>query len=406
MNEDKASRYQRLRRRAIVLAAVWPLLLLVALLLTGGSHALRDLSESVMMRLPLPAGIRSAAATALFVFVLLIIHEVGALPVAFWAGVTLERRYGLSRQPSAAWLRDHLKGAGITSGLVVVAAVWTTTCQRLAPAWWWLGVWLAAVTGSVLLAWVAPVWLFPVFHRFTVLTHDGLRDRLESLAARAGVPVLSVFEGKLGDRTSRPNAALVGLGRTRRILVSDTLVADYTEDEVEAVLAHELAHHVQRDVWRTLAFQALIFGLGLWAAHIVLARLAAPLVLRNEADVAGLPLVALCLAVFSGLARPVGLALSRGQERRADRLALDLTARPDAFASAIRRLSARHLAEDDPPLWVTVLFCSHPSVRDRLACAGGWGPPDSGRASTGQGVIAPGRPRSTGPSSSGTRRRS
>jgi STE24 endopeptidase len=379
MNEDKASRYQRLRRRAIVLAVSGTLLLLVLLLLTGGSHALRDLSESVVAELPLPVGVRFAAATALFVLALLVIHEVGALPLAYYAGVTLERRYGLSRQPAVAWLRDRVKAVAIGAGLSLVAAMWTNLCLRLMPEWWWVGVWLAAVAGGVLFAWVAPVWIFPVFHRFSILTHDGLRDRLASLAARAGIPVLSVFEWKLGDRTSRANAALVGLGWTRRILVSDSLVADFTEDEVEVVLAHELAHHVHRDAWRALAFQALILAISLWAAHLALGRLAAPLGLRDEADVAGLPLVVLCLTVVSGLGRPIGLALARAQERKADRFALDLTENPDAFATATRRLSVRHLAEDDPAPWVKVLFCSHPPARDRLASAGAWRSRHSGR---------------------------
>ena len=378
MNEDKASRYQRLRRRAVVLAAVWTLLLLVALLLTGGAQVVRDLSESAVARLPVPASTRWAAVTALFVLALFVIHQAGALPAAYYAGVTLERRYGLSHRPADAWLGYHLKTVAIGAGFALAAAVWTYGGLRLVPAWWWLGVWLAAVAGSVLLTWVAPVGLFPVFHRCTILAHEGLRDRLASLAARAGIPVLGVFEWKLGDRTSRANAALVGLGRTRRILVSDTLVAGYTEDEVEVVFAHELAHHVHRDVWRTLAYQAIILGLGLWAAHMALGRLAAPLALRDEADVAGLPLVVLCLAVGSALGRPVGNALSRVQEQRADRFALDLTEKPDAFANAIRRLSARHLVEDDPSRWVKVLFCTHPSVRDRLAFARVWSPRHSG----------------------------
>ena len=382
MNEDKAARYQRLRRRVIVLAAAWTLFLLVSLLLTRGTYVLRDLSEFAVAQLSMPVGIRWAAVAAVFALALLAIHEAGALPTAYYAGVTLERRYGLSHQPVGAWLSHHVRAVAIGAGLAVAAAVWTYAGLRLVAAWWWVWVWLAAVAGSVVLAWVAPVWLFPVFHRCSILTHDGLRDRLALLAARAGIPVMGVFEWRLGDRTSRANAALVGLGRTRRILVSDTLVAGFTEDEIEVVFAHELAHHIHGDVWRTLAFQALVLGLSLWTAHIALGRLAAPLELRGVSDVAGLPLVVLCLAAGSAIGRPVGHALSRRQERRADRFALDLTEKPDAFANAIRRLSSRHLTEDDPSPLVRVLFFAHPPVRDRLACARAWSSRHAGHTRT------------------------
>lgn len=372
MNEDKAARYQRLQRRARIWAAAWTLLVLAGLLATGGAHALRDASESAAATLPVGAAGQQAAAAALFVLILFAIHEAGLLPAAYYAGVTLDRRYGLSRQSVRGWLRDHARAGALAGSLLALAGLVTVACQYLVPAAWWLAVWAFGTAVSVLMVWTAPVWIFPLFHRYAELRQPALRQRLEELARRAGVPVVGIFEWKLSDRSSRANAALVGLGRTRRVLVSDTLVSDYTADEVEVVLAHELGHHASHDIWRALGFEAAVLGAGLWAADAALARFAGPLGLRTLQDIAGFPVIALSVVAVSGIAWPAGLALSRSHERRADRYALDLTQKPEAFAGAIRRLAARNLAEADPPAWARLLFGTHPAVSDRLAFARGW----------------------------------
>jgi STE24 endopeptidase len=192
------------------------------------------------------------------------------------------------------------------------------------------------------------------------------------MAARAGAPVTDVYEWRLSDRTSRANAALTGFGSTRRILVSDTLLAEYSDDEVEVVLAHEVAHHVHHDVWRALAFEAVVATAGLWCASRVMPVAASWLGLSGVADAAGLPLLALVVMVVSFAALPSANAFSRWNEWRADRFALDTTGNADAFISAMRRLAARNLAEEDPSTLVRIFFYTHPPWGDRLAHAKRW----------------------------------
>jgi len=193
-----------------------------------------------------------------------------------------------------------------------------------------------------------------------------------TLAARARTDVVGVFEWVLSGHTRKANAALTGLGQTRRILLSDTLLAEYSDDEIEVVLAHELSHHVHHDLWRGMAFQALLISVGFLAAHLAFSAWAAPLGLGGPDDPAGLPLLLLVGGGCSLLATPLSHALSRAHERRADRYALDMTRQPDAFISAMRRLGQQNLAEEFPSTVVRWLFYSHPPIRERVEAARLW----------------------------------
>jgi STE24 endopeptidase len=173
----------------------------------------------------------------------------------------------------------------------------------------------------------------------------------------------------LGEKTKKANAALAGIGGTRRILVSDTMLADYSDDEIEIVLAHELAHHVHGDIWRGLFFESVLVLAGFYVAAQALLRAVDPLRLNGPADPAGLPLLLLAAGAVSVVMLPAAHAMSRGYERRADRFALDLTKNPAAFVSAMRRLGAQNLAEEDPSKVTQWLFYSHPPIRERIAAA-------------------------------------
>jgi STE24 endopeptidase len=225
----------------------------------------------------------------------------------------------------------------------------------------------------VVLAHLAPVLLLPIFYSVKPLARESLRTRLLRLADRAGTRVLGVYEWGLGAKTRKANAALTGWGATRRILVSDTMLADYSEDEIEVVLAHELAHHVHGDIWKGIALEGGLMVTGFYLAARVLEAGAARAGLSGAADVAGLPLLLLAAGAVSLVMVPLTHAVSRAFERRADRLALGLTKNPQAFISAMRRLAAQNLAEDDPSRLVQWLFYSHPPIRERIEMARGKG---------------------------------
>jgi STE24 endopeptidase len=357
MNEDRASRYQRLKRQASVVSLCWTLAFLLALLFTGGSIAIRRATGNGSFAIPIYVGI------------VLLLNELGALPLSFYSGYVLERRYGLSRESFGRWLIDQVKSFAIGFVLSSIGTAVVYAFIRVSPERWWLPAGAAFAVLVVGLTNIAPVLLLPLFYRVKPLERAALHARLLGLAERAGAKVLGAYEWGLSDKTRKANAALAGLGGTRRILVSDTMLAEYSDDEIEVVLAHELAHHVHGDIWKGIALECALILAGFDFAARLLAALAPAFGLDSVADLAGLPLLVLSAGAVSLVMVPFAHAMSRGFERSADRFALRLTRNPAAFISAMRRLAAQNLAEEHPSKIVQILFYSHPPVRDRIAAA-------------------------------------
>jgi STE24 endopeptidase len=361
VNEDKASRYHRLHRRTTVLSVLVGLCAVIVLLQQGGFRLLRDAITTWTAADP------SAPSTvALYALSLLLGYHTLRLPAMFYQGFVLERRYGLSSETFHAWLRDYLKAAMLVVLLAVAAAEVVYMTMRWSPRWWWVGsavCFSAAVAG---LSRLAPSVVLPLFYRFKPLERDALRERLAALSTRAGIPVLGAYVWGLGAKTRRANAALVGAGSTRRILLSDTLLANYSDDEIEVILAHEMGHYVHRDIRMALMIESVLIAVSLSIGAALLASQWSALGLAAPSDVAGLPLLVLTGAVVTLAAAPALNALSRRNERRADQYALALTRLPEAFISVMRRLGAQNLAEDRPSRAAVWLFHTHPSIEERI----------------------------------------
>ncbi|MGB7220173.1 MAG: M48 family metalloprotease [Vicinamibacterales bacterium] len=368
MNEDRASRYHRLKRHASLISLCWSVLLLGGLLATGLTIAFRNAAEALTGRL-VPASWVPAASVPAYVFFLSLANEIASLPLAFHNGFVVEHRYGLSNESIGGWAMDQVKAFGIGLALAGGGASLVYLFIRLSPDWWWLGASLLFILIIVGLTNLVPVLLLPLFYTVKPLERESLRARLLALAERAGARVLGAYEWGLGEKSKKANAALAGIGNTRRILVSDTMLAEYSDDEIEVVLAHEMAHHVHGDIWKGIAFESGLILAGFYLAARVLTGLSGRLGLRDVADPAGLPLLLLAAGGVSLVMVPVAHAMSRAYERSADRFALDLTKNPAAFVSAMRRLGAQNLAEEHPSKIVQWLFYSHPPLRERIAAA-------------------------------------
>jgi len=367
MNEDKAARYHRLKRVASIASVVWTAVLLIVLLASGASAALRDASTSIASRLP-PSW-QASAAVAVYVVLLSAISEIATIPIGFYSGFLLERRYQLSNESAAAWLADRAKAFALGVVLGAIAAALVYWCIREWPDRWWLAAGVVFALLIVALANIAPVLILPLFYSVKPLGNDALRGRLLALAERAGARVLGAYEWGLAEKTKKANAALAGIGGTRRILVSDTMLSEYSDDEIEVVLAHEIAHYVHGDIWKSIAFESGLLVAGFYAAARTLQALASPLGLSGVDDVAGVPLLLLAAGAVSLVMVPLAHAMSRAFERSADRFALDLTKNPSAFISAMRRLGAQNLAEEHPSKIAQWLFYSHPPLAERIAAA-------------------------------------
>lgn len=377
MNEDKSSRYHRQRRvaslAALTITAAW----LLALVVSGGSAALRSWAETLGG--PATAGFpRYALSVAAFTVVLFAIEEALGFPLSCYRGFVIEHRYGLSRESFREWLRDHAKAAGIGLIFSLIAAVAVYAAIYMTPTWWWLATAFLATVAAIILTHILPTALLPLFYRLEPLERAVLRDRLVALARAQGVEAIGVFVWGLGDKTRKANAALVGLGRSRRILLSDTLLAEYSDDEIEVILAHELAHHVHHDLWKAILLEALIALAAAWAADFLRRAIGPVFGFAGPQDLAAMPLHLIGAGFISVLAIPIVNALSRRHERSADSFALTLTSRYESFVSAMKRLGAQNLAEPRPSALMRLLFYTHPPLEERISAAEAWRNDSSG----------------------------
>jgi STE24 endopeptidase len=367
VNEDKAARYNRHKRRAGVLSVVGGAVLLIVVVVSPASLRMRDAAWSIAPAAPV--WLHRSAVVTTYVVGLTILNELFTMPLGYYSGFLLERRYGLSRQAIGAWLVDQLKGMAIGFVLGAAAAnVLYALIARFGDAWW-LPAGLAFAAMIVGLANLAPVIVLPLFYSVKPLSRDELRQRLLALADRAGARVLGAYEWGLGSKTSRANAALTGIGHSRRILVSDTMLSQYSDEEIEVVLAHELAHHVHGDIWKGIALETVLVMAGFYCASRVLEIVGPIAGLYGPDDVAGLPILLIAAGAVSLVMLPLARAMSRAYERRADRFALTMTRNAPAFVSVMKRLAAQNLAEEEPSRLVQWLFYSHPPIRERIAAA-------------------------------------
>jgi STE24 endopeptidase len=296
--------------------------------------------------------------------------ELLTLPVDFWSGYLLEHRFGLSRQSLGAWLWKKVKGwlLLVPFGLAVLFGLYALL--NWAGPWWWVwaaGAWLLVV---VVLGQLLPVLILPLFYRVERLDDSGLLDRFRGLAAGTGLAVEGVYRLGLSDETKKANAALAGLGRTRRVLLGDTLLSEFTPEEIDVVFAHELGHHVHRHLPKMIAVEIVLSAAGLWLADRALHALAPALGYAGPTDPAALPLLLLVLSAFALLVMPAQNALSRRFERQCDRYALERTANPAAYRSAFTKLAEQNKSDPDPHPLVVWLFHDHPPIGERIGMAG------------------------------------
>ena len=364
-DSSESRRSNRLRRRLGIADFVLGFLLLVVLLATGWTGTLRDLAYRW-------ASANYSLAVFYYVLMLMVISKFVGAPLAY-SGFRLEHQYHLSNQRFRSWLWDEFKSllVGLIMATVVVELLYMLL--RQIPQHWWLIAWAVVLGLFVLLAQIAPVVLFPIFYKFEPLEDEDLTHRLIVLSQRAGTRVRGVYRWRLSEKSKKANAALTGLGATRRIILADTLLDNYSDDEIEAVLAHELGHHVHKHILKSIFVQAGITLFGFWLADQVL-RYAVERAHMFEtlSDFANLPLLALVFTVVSFLLMPALHAYSRFNERQADRYCFESLGDVMPFISSMHKLADQNLAEKTPSRWVEWLFHSHPAVSKRVAAAENW----------------------------------
>jgi STE24 endopeptidase len=364
--QQKAREYAKIRRRLsfvdLGIAAVGLLIVFV----TGLDKWLRNAIQGISFLSWQPVQGWYPLQILLYFLLAILVYQIITLPLGYYSGFVLPHRYGISTMSLKAWVKDLFKGLGL--GLVLEAAAITLIYALLAfqPLTWWLWVAIIMLFFSVIMANLAPILLFPLFYKFTPLPEGELTQRLLALTQRANTKVRGIYSMQMSNKTTAANAALMGLGNTRRVVVGDTMIDRYTVDEIEVVLAHELGHHVHSDIWKLIISQSLLMLGGLYIANLILHGVVAAGLYRSLTDAATLPFFFLLTGVFSLIVMPISNSYSRLIEYQADEYALQSTHKVESFKSAMTRLANQNLAEIEPSPVVEILFHSHPSISKRL----------------------------------------
>ena len=364
--QKQAKEYARIRRRLWVVSTVFNAVYALAWLFLDWAIALR---EWVMSFTSIEWLIILA-----FVAVFGGIQVVLMSPMSYYVGFVLPHRFGQSNQTFKDWVIDQIKGLAVGAPIGLVLLELLYLALRATGDLWWLWAAGGMLVFTVLLSNLAPILIMPLFNKFVPLgdEHKDLADRLLALAERANTKVRGVFKFDMSKRTKSANAALTGIGNTRRIVLGDTLINEFSIDEIETVLAHELGHHVHRDIPLLITMGAVGTTVGLYLASLGLNWAIGYFGFNGVADVAAFPALMIILGAYGLVTMPLENAVSRWRENMADDYALQATGKKDAFASAFTRLANQNLGEVDPEKWVVFLFYSHPPLGERIAKAQSW----------------------------------
>jgi len=303
-----------------------------------------------------------------YTLTLLLLSMLLFLPLGLYRDLFRERAFGLSVQTLQGWLLDQLKGFLVSAVLLPPLVLLLYTLIRRFPERWFLPAGLAASLLIVFFTTFSPVLIEPIFHRFRPVEGD-LRARVTALAGKAGLQVERVLEMDASRRTRKVNAYVSGLGKTKRVVLYDTLLKGSPPEEVELVLAHELGHWKHRHLWKGVGLATLSAFAGFFVASLALRFGVQKGLLQHPADLSGFPLLLLALLLFHVVTLPVQNAISRAFERQADYESLLLTGNPEAFITSEVRLARSNLADLTPPRPLVLFLYTHPPVLERIAMA-------------------------------------
>jgi STE24 endopeptidase len=356
--QEKAKAYAKIVRRLSFFELGLSGVFILTLLFSPLSAGLRDL-------LDFPQSLR----VAFYLAALMIFLGIAHAPLSFYGGFVIPRRFGLLSQNLVGWLFDGIKrGAlGFVLGIGVMVCIYLLMGSF--PDLWWLFAAVFLILLTVVMSNLAPIVIIPLFYKFEPLADSILRERLERLAGRAKTRVRGIFTIDLSSKATTGNAALVGFGNTRRVVLGDTILDRYSPEEIEVVMAHELGHHVHHDITKLIAIQSAIIVVGFYLAHLAL-KVGVPYFdFKGIDDVAAFPLLVVVLGVFGLFLDPLTNAYGRHMEGSADEYALTLTDNPDGFITMMTKLTNQNLSEAQPSRWVELLFYDHPPYFKRVARA-------------------------------------
>lgn len=355
---DTVKRYNRTKLVVSLAGGTVSFLTLVWLIAAGISLQIEHLALSVT---PNPYG-----ALMIVVAVIGTINLVVSFPFSFYSGFILEHRYAMSNQTLLQWMWEGIKGVGISIPIAVPVILLSYFLLLTFGEQWWLPVGLTLFIFSVGLTRIAPVVILPLFYTVTPLEESPLKEKILSLTTSTAMQVEGIYSFNLSKTTKKANAAFTGIGRSKRILLGDTLMENFSDDEIETVFAHELGHYTHGHIRKGIVVGTVSIFFGLYLTSLAYSWSIDWFGFSSITQPAALPLLMAWLGVYSLVTSPIGNILSRQHEFEADRYAVERTKNTTAFTSAMNKLAAMNLADRQPHPIVEFLFYSHPSIEKRI----------------------------------------
>jgi STE24 endopeptidase len=361
---EKAIRYQRAKNIHFFVDEGYTIILLVLFLFLGISAYLRRQIEKFTRK--------RFWVVAFYTLLFLILAFIFGFPSSYY-GFTLEQEFGLSNQNFPQWFGEQLVGLLVIAIIMILAVEGIYLALKKSPRRWWIYVSVVFIMFTVVLINLSPVLIMPLFNKFTPLPEGELRDKLIKLSQKANAPVEDIFTMNMSKQTKEANAMFTGLGNTKRIVLGDNLVNEYTPEEIEVVIAHEMGHNLLHHIWKIIILSSIMAAIGFLLIHLtggrIINRFKNRLKIENMADVAGLPLFLLIFSIYGIVTMPVMPAYSRHMERQADKFALDITHNQEAFISAMDKLAYDNLSDPNPSPIIEFLLYDHPPISERIKFA-------------------------------------
>jgi len=359
--DPKAKEYSRIKIQISIFNIGLSLLLLIIMTFAGVSVFFREWAAQFSSN---SFSIVFFYFTAFYLFSALI-----DFPIDLYASFFLEHKYNLSNQTFGAWVLEDLKKKALsfTLGCLVVEVLYLFL--RLDAVNWWLWCWVAWIFFSLILNKLVPVLIVPLFYKYTEITDENLRGKILSLVQGTKLKVKNIYSLNLSKTTKKANAAFMGLGSTKRVVLSDTLIEQFTADEIEVVFAHELGHFTHKHIVKNIAVSVVASFVGFFIASYVLNTMLPILKFNGVHDVASFPLLCLVFSVMGLIVMPLQNGFSRHMEREADAYALEHTKKKRAFITTMLKLAEINLSDLSPHPIIEFIFYSHPSLTKRIAWA-------------------------------------
>ncbi|MBU1864134.1 MAG: M48 family metallopeptidase [Candidatus Omnitrophica bacterium] len=361
MTDTKAKEYSKIRIRLTIMNLVVSLVLLsiiafspLTFVFRNWAHRLSDNSFIIVF----------------FYFLLFYLFSlIIDFPLDIYSSFFLEHKYKLSNQNFMAWIIDNGKKRLLTIvlGLIMIEGLYAI--MRMSPAWWWVWCWAAFILFSLILSKIIPVFIVPLFYKYDEIKDQELKEKILNCVKNTKLKISNIFSLNLSKTTKKANAAFMGLGNTKRVVLSDTLISHFTPQEIEVVVAHEVGHFTLKHIWKHISFATVVYIIAFYCAYVWLSYIVKVFAFNGAADVATFPFICLLFALFGVVIMPLQNAYSRAMEREADAFALRTGGRGDAFVSTMKKLGEINLSDPSPHALIECIFYSHPSIAKRIAWA-------------------------------------